>query len=622
MKKIIFILLAGMALAFTACNEDVLDRPTKTAIVDEDGVFWRNEADLRLYCNEYYPQYFVGYNNTWGVAWAPLRGYYRGDDFANTGNQSNFTATTPTTGIVSNVLRGADWRTEWQGQMWNFAWVRKSNIMLDRLENMMKSNLTDEAYNHWTGIGRFFRAFEYYRLVISFGDVPYFDAPVGSADLDNMYRDRDPRGFVMDKVYDDLVFAIENVRTSDGALQVNKDIVAGIASNIMLFEGTWQKYHNMDQARAKKYLELAVRASELVMNSGRYSFTSDFKSLFASQNLAGNKEVIMYRHYVAGLLTHHITSYANGIEVPDAGCNLMLIKSFICNDGRPWQNSTVADADKFDVKNLSLTRDPRFESTFYDVVRQQSPTMIYFNKFLDRRGANIVLTTGSVAAYPEYGSMTNTNDAPCLRLAEVVLNWIEAKAVLAEFFGGPAVTQADLNRSINAIRDRPLDAEAIEKGVKKTAPLQLSALPNDPARDADVSALMWEIRRERRMEFVHEYPRLLDIKRWAKILDYMDNAKYPDSTFGPWVNFLEEYPAAFEGSANTSNIDVLKVRKADGTMVTYNGTNQADMVGFFQVKNMRPRDAFNARVYLSPLPTDLIQRYKDYGYTLTQTPGW
>ena len=40
-----------------------------------------------------------------------------------------------------------------------------------------------------------------------------------------------------------------------------------------------------------------------------------------------------------------------------------------------------------------------------------------------------------------------------MRYAEVLLNWIEAKAELATL-GEAAVTQADIDRSINAIRKR------------------------------------------------------------------------------------------------------------------------------------------------------------------------
>ena len=52
------------------------------------------------------------------------------------------------------------------------------------------------------------------------------------------------------------------------------------------------------------------------------------------------------------------------------------------------------------------------------------------------------------------------------------------------------------------IRKRPLDSYAVKKGVKQTAPLLLTSLPEDPEKDADVSALLWEIRRERRMKFL------------------------------------------------------------------------------------------------------------------------
>jgi hypothetical protein len=633
MKKIV-IILSVIAFVFTSCD-DVLDRPTKTAYIDDLNNFWNSESKVRMFCNEYYPQYFVGYHSGWGVTYTVLRGYAANglsDDLTKTGTQANFTSVTPTSGVVSNTLQGADWRTEWHGQMWNFAWVRKSNILLDRLSKV-QSAYTDEAYKHWTGIGRFFRAYEYWRLVISFGDVPYFDAPVSDDDLATMYKDRDPRGVVMDHIYDDLAYAIANVRDNDGSMQVNKYVVAAVASNIMLFEGTWEKFHNLDQTRAKKYLELAVQAAEVVMNSGKYVFTSSFKDLFGSQNLSANKEVIFYRHYESGKVTHCTASYSNGIESQASvgGCiNLDLIKSFICNDGKPYQNSSIANAGDFSVGSLALTRDPRFESTFYDIVRKSSDTWIYANKFIDRKGATYLgldapynNSPGSLPA--EYGSNTNTNDAPCLRLAEVVLNWIEAKAVLAEYFGGSAVTQADLDKSINAIRDRPLDSDAQSKGVKQTAHLQISALPNDPARDADVSALMWEIRRERRMEFVYEHTRLLDIKRWAKILDYMDNSKNPDLMRGPWVNFPVEAPSELDMSENgfgKGNVGVLTVIKEDGSSVVFNGTNGSEMVGFFQVNNARGRNSFGSEVYLSPVPKNLIQSYLDHGFTLTQTPGW
>src|SRR3546814_518220 len=204
-----------------------------------------------------------------------------------------------------------------------------------------------------------------------------------------------------------------------------------------------------------------------------------------------------------------------------------------------------------------------------------------------------------------------------MRLAEVVLNWIEAKAELAANHGGAAVTQSDLDLSVNAIRDRPLDAGAEAKGVEKTAHLMLAALPNDPDRDADVSPLIWEIRRERRMEFFFENTRLLDIKRWKKI-DKMDYSLDPDHFFGPWVDF----PAELPGFLNESFEGILTVRKADDTEVTYDGTNGSEMVGYFKVENASNRNAFGDEVYLYTVGEAQINLYAEKGYTLTQSPGW
>ena len=202
-----------------------------------------------------------------------------------------------------------------------------------------------------------------------------------------------------------------------------------------------------------------------------------------------------------------------------------------------------------------------------------------------------------------------------MRLAEVVLNWIEAKAELATM-GGAAVTDADLNASINAIRNRPLDATATAKGIKKTAALTLATLPNDPDRDADVPALIWEIRRERRMEFVFETSRLLDIKRWKKI-NYMANTD-PDNLLGLWCNFQTEFPEWLVAA----KVGKLKVKKEDGTIVTYTGSNAADMVGYYVPENVSNRDAFTDKVYLAPIGNTQISEYLGKGYKLTQTAGW
>lgn len=600
------------SLLFVSCKKDVLDRPPLTDYVD--GQFWRGEDDIRMYANAYYPNYFNGYNSGFGVDYAPVRGYNFSDDLTGKNAQTSFESSVPTS--RGSTLETADWLGTYAGPTWDFAWVRKSNIMLARLNDVAKPKITTEAYNHWTAVARFFRGFEYSRLVSVFGDVPYFDKEVLDTDLPTLYKDRDARGVVMDKVYDDFKYVMANMRDNDGAQFLNKYIAAAFISRFMLFEGTYEHYHGLDAARAKKYLEFAVEAGDYVINSNKYSFTRDFKSLFSSDNLAGHPEVLLYRTYDAALtVTHSIGSYQNGTEVVGVDANLVLVKSFLLNDGKVWQNSSVAGANSFTIADLVKTRDPRFEASFYDKALVPSATLLYGFKFASREALTYIGKTYPAA----WGSNTNTSDAPVMRLAEVVLNWIEAKAVLAQYYSGAAITQSDLNKSINAIRSRPLDAAAAAKGVLKTAPLTLGSLPVDPAKDADVPDLIWEIRRERRMEFVFEHSRLLDLKRWKK-LNNMDFSRNPDYYLGPWVNVQAEAPS-YLTTANATARNV-KVKKADGTVVTYDGTNAAAMVGYWMVTNASNRNSFTDRAYLAPVGQAQIIQYQEKGYKLTQTAGW
>jgi starch-binding outer membrane protein, SusD/RagB family len=598
-------------LIFLSCNKEVLDRPPLTEVIDGPG-FWRNESDVRLYANAFYANYFTGYNSSFTADYTPVRGYTFSDDLTGKNVQSNFESSVPTS--RGSTSESAAWMGTYAGPTWDFAWVRKSNIFIDRLDNVVKPKVSEEAYNHWMAVAKFFRGFEYSRLVSVFGDVPYFDKDVLNTDLETLYKDRDDRGIVMDKVYDDFKYVLANIRENDGNLYLNKNIAAAFISRFMLFEGTYQHYHGLDAARAKKYLEFAVEAAEIVMNSNKYNFTKDFKSLFNSESLAGHPEVILYRVYDQALgVMHCIGSYSNGTETVGVDPNLDLVKSFIANDGNVWQNSTVTDASSFAIADLVKTRDPRFEASFIDKTNAASATLLYGYKFASREAITFIGKTYP----PAWGSNTNTSDAPVMRLAEVVLNWIEAKAVLAEYYGGAAVSQVDLDKSVNAIRSRPLDAAAIAKGVEKTDPLTLAAMPNDPDRDADVPALIWEIRRERRMEFVFEYSRLLDLKRWKK-LNNMDFSTNPDSFLGPWVDVQTEIPSYL----TTANKNKIRVKKTDGTIVTWDGTNASSMVGFWMVENAQNRNAFTDRSYLSPVGQSQIIQYEEKGFTLTQTEGW
>ena len=652
MKKLIYIVFAVFALCACSKIEELLDRPALTTTVDNN--FWRTEGDIRLYVNGFYPLYFEGYGKDWDQSFAPVRGGTGFcDDFVSEGTQSRFENKVPTSRGSSGESRSC--YEQYYGPSWGFGRIHKVNILIDRL-NEHKDNFTEEAFKHWMSIAYFFKIYEYSDLVGVFGNVPYFETTVQDLDFDTQYKDRDNRQYVMDKVYEMCDYVLENMRTDDGANNVNRYVAAAFISRFMLYEGTWQYYHDgesfshtvyvdesgnktnkigsgtaqtetevvCDTQHAKKYLEMAVKAAEVVMNSKNYSFGSSFKDLFTSETLAGNPEVLLYRHYDEALQVRHpIGSYNAG---SDSGSNVSLeyIKSFNCQDGKPYSISTVTGANDFSIANLVKTRDPRFFDTFWGQVNIHSNSMIYCYKYASYEALDALYKTGN--RLPNWQGIYNTNDAPIIRYGEVVLNWIEAKAELAEHLGGEAVTQADLDKSINALRNRPLSAAAAAAGVKKTSPMQLSDIPNDPKKDYDVSKLIWEIRRERRMEFLHEGSRIKDLYRWGK-LDYMDYDMDPDHFLGPWVDCSKELGSGADVAELNRNflnqrVNVLTVQHADGSVAKYNGTNADDMVGFYCVRNAANRETFFERSYMAPIGQQQIDEYKMRGYVLTQTENW
>ena len=618
--SIIAIALIGL-MGFTSCS-DVLDRPSKTE--KEDDNYWDNEAKVRLYANSFYDYFFPGYGTGWTVYYAPgVNNTSFSDDALSNSSQTNFTRQVPLSkGAITTTT--SNYQSEYQGPTWNFAFIRKINIMRDRLEDRMKGSLSDEAYNHWMGFARLFHGIEYARLVNVFGDVPYYEHELSNLDRDEVYKDRTPRDEVMDKVYEDFDFALNNIRKSDGEGNINRYMAAALVCRYALYEGSWQKYYYNNNERAQKFFELAKTAGDVVINSGRYAIVTPFRDLFCSTDLTKAKDVLLYRKYDSSLgKTHCVASYCNVNEALAQGPTADLIKSFCCVDGKSYKESTVASATDFRLEKLIMTRDPRFEATFYDSLTNSSrSSMLYVVKFIPRAALNYLSEPGGTPATAWTGT-NNTTGFPVLRYSEVLLNWIEAKAEL-ETLGGAAVTQDDIDISINANRDRPLDAGQEALGVQKTAHMELATLSDDPDRDADVPQLLWEIRRERRMEFAFEQGRIIDLRRWHK-LNYMDTTENPDILFGAYVDISRSGKNSMLGDMK-NYVGKLRVQKANGEFVVYDGNNKRQVKGWFQAETTEPRQPFlnitNVNPYLCPIGTNQINDYQIHGYTLTQTPGW
>lgn len=561
-------LLMLSAISFTSCT-DYFERPPFDSL--EDSEYWQTEEHCRTYSYGFYPTFFNGYGTS---------GLIGGSSFGN-GDTFNDDIAWNVQGEFTPI------RVPDSDSGWDFGVIRKANYMIEKVQTV--PGLSEEALNHWLGIGRFFRGMQYANMVFGYGDVPWYDARLDASDRDAMFKDRDPRTEVDRKIMEDFQFAMDNVRTNDGDLVINRYVVAAMVSRLALREGTFLKYHNIDAALGNEMIKMSREAALIVMQSGLFSVSPDYNALFSSDDLAGNPEVIFYRKYLGGTLTHCVLTYNNAEA--QTGANRALLESYLTDDGLPvhldanWDPQT---ADEF-----FAGRDPRLTETFRMkyYVRGEDCTPFNYStsgysmcKFMD--------DTQATSEDQKYRGQNNETDCPLLRYSEVLLNYAEACYELGE------LSQADLDASINLIRRRngmsipDLQMLGNQPGVNGTA-------YDDPKRDPDVPAMLWEIRRERRVEMCFEGLRYSDLKRWKK-LDYMCNETNPDIRYGAYIRY-SDYP------------------KANRTEVYIDGGAEE---GFILCNRGTARKAPEAKNYVKPIPKDQIQLYEDNGYKLTQTKEW
>lgn len=561
-------LLMLSAISFTSCT-DYFERPPFDSL--EDSEYWQTEEHCRTYSYGFYPTFFNGYGTS---------GLIGGSSFGN-GDTFNDDIAWNVQGEFTPI------RVPDSDSGWDFGVIRKANYMIEKVQTV--PGLSEEALNHWLGIGRFFRGMQYANMVFGYGDVPWYDVRLDASDRDAMFKDRDPRTEVDRKIMEDFQFAMDNVRTNDGDLVINRYVVAAMVSRLALREGTFLKYHNIDAALGNEMIKMSREAALIVMQSGLFSVSPDYNALFSSDDLAGNPEVIFYRKYLGGTLTHCVLTYNNAEA--QTGANRALLESYLTDDGLPvhldanWDPQT---ADEF-----FAGRDPRLTETFRMkyYVRGEDCTPFNYStsgysmcKFMD--------DTQATSEDQKYRGQNNETDCPLLRYSEVLLNYAEACYELGE------LSQADLDASINLIRRRngmsipDLQMLGNQPGVNGTA-------YDDPKRDPDVPAMLWEIRRERRVEMCFEGLRYSDLKRWKK-LDYMCNETNPDIRYGAYIRY-SDYP------------------KANRTEVYIDGGAEE---GFILCNRGTARKAPEAKNYVKPIPKDQIQLYEDNGYKLTQTKEW
>ena len=189
--------------------------------------------------------------------------------------------------------------------------------------------------------------------------------------------------------------------------------------------------------------------------------------------------------------------------------------------------------------------------------------------------------------YAENQTQKCTQGAIYFRFAEVLLIYAEAKAELG------TITQPDVDKTINLLRKRV----GMTNGL-----LDISDITEDPNWEfKNLSPVLQEIRRERKVELACENFRKDDIFRWAAADELIVGHRPLGAKRAQWEN----YP----GSTSSFKNAVMSLSVDENGYIDPYQKYSAMAKGY----------NFNLdRDYLNPIPTDQLVLNPNLG----QNPGW
>lgn len=452
------------------------------------GNFYSTQLDLELAVNDLYRDAF----------------YYVNDEMMT----DNMTQRT-----ISNAVIAGTISAEWSAceDLWTNCYkaIARANSFL-HYKHQVKDNIDENIVLRLEAEVRFIRAYQYFLLVSYFGDVPFITTYITLEESYN-YKRTDKK-IIQDWIYEELEWAQNVLPDSYEAGELKrftKGAALAIKARSALYAGDW----NIAASAAKAVMDLAAK--------GTYKLHADYYTLFIPQG-QNNSEVIMSspRSESYGVINSGALVLGRYLT-RNAGftCSYMptreLMDSYECTDGFPIDKSPL-----YNHLKPFENRDPRLEATivkhgsvWLQYRYQPHPDTLRVWSYKDGRNVSNKDSKG-VDEYASYTGLiwkkgfdqtmadrkVDDTDVILVRYAEMLLTYAEAKIEMDE------IDESALN-AINQVRARAY----------KTAVDATNTYPAVTTTDKD--ELRTIIKRERRVEFVREGLRYMDLIRW-RIAEY------------------------------------------------------------------------------------------------------
>ena len=515
---------------------------------------------------------------------------------------------------IANKYTADLWKVPASDSNWDFSGLYYLNFFFEQvLPKFEAGEISGNQDNikHMIGEVYFLRAFWYFDKLQSFGDYPIITEvlPDDLAVLTEASK-RSPRNEVARFILNDLDTAISYMSgMSLTRSRINVDAAYLFKSRVALYEGTWLKYFKgtafgpgtpewpgakatpsysypsgsidneinwfLTQAKDAAKIIGDKYVGSLTPNPGHLPQSKDdapnpYYEMFASEDQLDNiPEVLLWRDYAFKKANHSMAVQAgrgNGM----VGLTRACVQNFLMADGTPvYAHGTYADGDGYYLGDKTLTdvrqnRDGRlflFLKSKGQINGFKNLDDLSGNEFVEVEPAPDILGADNDRSYAtgytirkgcsesrsQFVLFSSFTDFVIFRSAEALLNYMEASYELTGNLDATATSYW------KALRQRAKTSDDINATVAAT----------DMAKEAEfdwaaysagavlTDKVLYNIRRERRMELLSEGFRDMDLHRWRS-MDQLITKPYHFEGFHLWNTPMEEWYAGrlIEGPTN------------------------------------------------------------------------
>ena len=579
MKRLIILaatLIAGLSACDSLLDKEPLDRVTQFD-------YFKTRSDLELFSNPFYDNLL---------------------DKTPYDEQNDLLVQM----TLSDVLYGGDKRTVPNtGGGWSWGNLRRINTLLEYVDQCEDK----KAVTEYTALAKFFRAAFYFDKVKRFGDVPWYEVQLGSAD-EALYKPRDSRELIMTNMIKDIDEAINSGGLTEdiSTYRVNKWAALALKARFCLFEGTYRKYHgiNLEGHDYTYYLEEAAKAAKTIIDEGPYKLYStknpdkDYMMLFAQENASTEEYILAIRNSYEAQVYHNATAYTLLPTQGRPGYTRKFINMYLMKDGKAFTDKFKTEWQTMPFTEEVKDRDPRLAQSIrtpgykrIGAKRVQGPDLgVTITGYQPIKFVQDTTASGGQIDRND----RSTCDMPVFRYAEVLLNYAEAKAELGE------MDAAVWDQTIAPLRSRA--------GVTSVIPAKADPYMEAYFLNTVTDKWILEVRRDRGIELCLEMGlRWDDDMRW-----HMGDLLTSDNN--PWTGIYigsTSYTYDYTGLSTDDNGDPVPdfyIRPGEDTehsiAISNTGANQTFSLNGEGNIVWEYRRVWSEKKYLRPIPLTAITR--------------